>query len=39
MHTTFSLSTHQVEYEEGGGDLKEREEEERVGPGARERVG
>ena len=45
MYTTFSSSTHQVdsesfEYEEGGRDLGEREEEEeRLGPGARQRVG
>ena len=47
MHTTFSSPTHQVdsesfEYEERGGNLEERgeeEEEERLGAGARQRVG
>ena len=45
MHTTFSSPTNQVdsesfEHEEGGRDLEEREEEEeRLGPGARQMVG
>ena len=42
-HTTFTSMIHQVdsesfEYEGGRGVSEEREEEERLGPGARQRV-